>query len=71
MQRNYTDRKVRTDSYGEGHSSIKDENTFSVISQKMYKEKYPQVQVLSSMAVQTVKTDEVGKPVQAKTPRDG
>jgi hypothetical protein len=59
--------KVWIDSYLEEAEGLKEQNTYYTISAKEYREKHQHIQVIPSMAVQTVKKDENGALDRAKS----
>jgi hypothetical protein len=67
MKKDYTDKQVWLDSYGEEYGGLREQETFTVITQAKYKNRYSHITVLPRMVVQTIKHDEVGNPVRAKT----
>ena len=67
MRSNYSDRQIWLESYAEEYGSLREQETFTVITRAEYEAKYSHITVLPSMVVQTVKHDEVGVPVRAKT----
>jgi hypothetical protein len=67
MQTNYPDQKIWFDSYLEEAGGLKEQNTYSVLTNKEYTKKYAHIQIIPSMSVQTVKPDENGDLVRAKT----
>jgi hypothetical protein len=48
-------------------NGLKEQDTYVTISDKEYREKYSGLQILPSMCVQTIKKDELGVPVRAKS----
>jgi hypothetical protein len=67
LKKDSTDRQVWLESYGEEYGGLRDMETFTVISRAEYDKKYPHITILPSMVVQTIKHDEIGLPVRAKT----
>jgi hypothetical protein len=67
MKPDSPDRKIWLESYHEESNGLKEQNTYSVITADEYRTKYSAYQILPTMCVQTVKTDEEGLPVRAKS----
>jgi hypothetical protein len=67
MQANYIDKPTWTESYIEEHTGLVDHNTYDAITESIWHSKYPTVPILPSMVVQTVKPDEFGNPIRAKS----
>jgi hypothetical protein len=67
LKKGSPDRQVWLDSYAEEYGGLRELETFTVITKELYEEKYSHITVLPSMVVQTIKHDEVGNPVRAKT----
>jgi hypothetical protein len=67
MRESYTDYQMWLDSYIEEYCALRDHGTFDVITAKEYKTKYSHISVIPTMNVQTIKKDEVGLPVRAKS----
>jgi hypothetical protein len=61
------DQQIWIDSYHEEANGLKEQDTYITISAKEYASTYKNIQVLPSMAVQTIKKDEDGSPDPAKT----
>ena len=67
MKKGYADRKIWIDSYIEEVLGLTTHNTFGKISFEEYRRKYAHIKILPSMCVQTIKKDERGIPVRAKS----
>jgi hypothetical protein len=67
LQLGNPDRPIWVDSYIEEANGLKEQYTYVTITAKEYREKYSDIQIIPSMCVQTVKKDEVGAPVCAKS----
>lgn len=67
MRKDYPDRKIWMESYIEEANGLKEMDTYVTLSSKEYADDYSHVQVIPSMAVQTVKPDENGDPDRAKS----
>jgi hypothetical protein len=67
MKKDYPDRKIWVESYFEEANGLKEMDTYVTITAKEYAERYPAIQVISSMCIQTVKPDENGDPDHVKT----
>jgi hypothetical protein len=67
MSKNCPDRKIWIESYLDEVEGLKEQDTYIVINEKEHHTNYPEVQVIPSMSVQTVKQDDRGDPVRAKT----
>jgi hypothetical protein len=67
LKSDYADRQAWLDSYSEEYGGLRELETFTVISRATYQKKYSNVTILPSMVVQTIKHDELGAPVRAKT----
>jgi hypothetical protein len=67
MRKDNPDRRIWIESYLEEAEGLKEQKTYSVLSSKEYSAKFGHVQVIPSMCVQTVKPDENGDPVRAKS----
>jgi hypothetical protein len=61
------DRPIWVDSYVEEANGLKEQDMYVTITAKEYREKYSDIQIIPSMCVQTVKKDEVGAPLSAKS----
>jgi hypothetical protein len=58
---------VWTESYIKEHTDLIDHKTYDSITESIWLSKYPHVPVLPSMCIQTVKLDEFGNPIHAKS----
>jgi hypothetical protein len=67
MRKEYPDRSIWVESYYEEANGLKEMDTYVIITAKEYTTKYPEIQIISSMCVQTVKPDKNGDPDRAKT----
>jgi hypothetical protein len=67
LKRDHANRQFWLDSYGEEYGGLRHMDTFTVISRAKYNSNYSHVTILPSMVVQTIKHDENGLPVRAKT----
>jgi hypothetical protein len=67
MKQGYADRRTWVESYHEEASGLKEQDTYVVLSNKEYQEQYSNIQILPTMCVQTIKKDEAGVPVRAKS----
>jgi hypothetical protein len=67
MSKECLDRKIWIESYLEEVEGLKEQDTYIVINDKEHRTNYPDVQVIPSMSVRTVKQDDRGDPVRAKT----
>jgi hypothetical protein len=67
MKPDNPDRKIWVESYNEESNGLKEQDTYSVITAQEYKDKYSAYQILPTMCVQTIKKDEEGVPVRAKS----
>jgi hypothetical protein len=67
MRPHYKDKSTWTESYIEEHTGLVDHDTYDTITESIWHSKYPNVPVLPSMVVQTVKPDEFGNPIRAKS----
>lgn len=67
MQPDNPDISIWRDSYREKAEGLKEQNTYITISAKEYHEKYSSVYIIPSTCIQTVKNDETGAPVRAKS----
>jgi hypothetical protein len=63
----YCDKATWSKSYIKEHSRLMDHETYDTITESIWYLKYPNIPVLSSMVVQTVKRNEFGNPVHAKS----
>ena len=67
MRKDYVDNGIWSDSYTEEYVSLRDKQTFSSLTWDEYNSKYGHIKIIPSMCVQTVKNDEVGIPLRAKS----
>ena len=67
MRKEYIDHDIWDDSYTEEYVGIRDKKTFSSLTWDDYQSKYRDIKIIPSMCVQTVKNDEVGVPLRAKS----
>jgi hypothetical protein len=67
MKNTYVDRQVWMDSYAEEYGGLREQETFTVITRAEYDAHYSNITILPSMVVQTIKHDESGIAVRAKT----
>jgi hypothetical protein len=67
MRPDHPDQAIWRDLYREEAEGLKEQNTYTTILAKEYHEKYSDMQVIPSMCVQTVKKNETGNPVRAKS----
>jgi hypothetical protein len=61
------DRKIWIESYLEDVEGLKEQDTYIVINDKEHRTNYHDMQVMPSMSIQTVKQDDQGNPIRAKT----
>ncbi len=67
MKKTYADYQVWLDSYTEEYCALRDHGTFVTITFEEYKRDYSHISIIPTMNVQTVKKDEDGQPVRAKS----
>ena len=67
MRKNYVDHGIWIDSYTEEYVSLRDKNTFRTITWDEYERLYSHIKIIPTMNIQTIKTDEVGVPIRAKS----
>jgi Reverse transcriptase (RNA-dependent DNA polymerase) len=67
MRKDYVDHGIWLDSYSEEYVSLRDQTTFFSLTWEDYERKYSHVKIIPSMNVQTIKKDEAGTPVCAKS----
>jgi hypothetical protein len=67
MRESYTDYQIWLDLYIEEYCALGNHGTFDVITAKEYETKYSHILVIPTMNVQTIKKDELGLPVCAKS----
>jgi hypothetical protein len=67
MRKDYVDHPIWMDSYTEEYVSLRDQTTFFTLTWEEYERKYSHVKIIPSMNVQTIKKDEEGVPVRAKS----
>jgi hypothetical protein len=67
MLKDYPDRKLWIESYLEEANGLKEMDTYETLTCKEYNEEYRHIQIIPSMAVQTVKPDKNGNPERVKT----
>jgi hypothetical protein len=67
MRKDYVDHQIWMDSYSEEYVSLRDQTTFFSITWEEYERKYSHVKIIPSMNVQTIKKDEAGMPIRAKS----
>jgi hypothetical protein len=67
MHKTNADKPIWTESYVEEHTALVDHGTYDSITESVWLSKYPAIPVLPSMVVQTVKPDEFGNPIRAKS----
>jgi hypothetical protein len=67
MRKDYIDHGIWMDSYSEEYISLRDQTTFFTLTWEEYERKYSHVKIIPSMNIQTIKRDDVGVPVRAKS----
>jgi hypothetical protein len=67
MRKENPDRRIWIDLYLEEAGGLKEQDTYSVLTGQQYTKDYSNIQVIPLMCVQTVKPDENGDPICAKS----
>jgi hypothetical protein len=67
MMKKYTDYQIWLDSYVKEYCALRDHGTFDVLTAEEYARNYSHITIISTMNVQTIKKDQLGLPVRAKS----
>jgi hypothetical protein len=67
MKKDYQDICIWIESYHKEANRLQEEDTYTVISGKEYVAKYPLIQVILYMCIQTIKMDKEDDPAQARS----
>jgi hypothetical protein len=67
MRQDYNDRLVWIKSYVEEHTALREHGTFDILIEAEFRAQYSHIAIISTMNVQTVKKDEDGLPLRAKS----
>ena len=67
MNPHHPDHPTWKASYREEYDSLKEQNTYKIITRETYREKYSHTNIIPTMSVQVIKPDENGNPDRAKT----
>ena len=65
MNKNHPDHSTWKASYREEYDSLKDQDTYTLITRETYREKYSHTNIIPTMSVQVIKPDEHGNPDRA------